>query len=124
MLVFISSPYSHPHKEVMTGRAIAAGDYAAFCMGMGLHPFSPIAHWHNIADRCDMPTDAGPWMKYNREMLRACDCVHVLCIDGWRESKGVGYELQWASDLRIPVWYARPDDGGYILSNSPQIILK
>ena len=32
--------------------------------------------------------------------------MHVLCLPGWTESVGVGYELDWAQGK--PIYYVEP----------------
>jgi hypothetical protein len=68
--------------------------------GHGLTVIAPIAHSHPIADflpivRCDHDF----WMSQDLPLLRAADSVAVLILEGWRESRGVTRELEFAASL-------------------------
>jgi hypothetical protein len=118
--VFISSPYSHPDADVLEARTRAAGDLAAYLWReRGMLAFSPIAHWHEIGRRNHLPGHAKAWAAWNRQFVRMCDLVHVLCIDGWDASIGVAMEIEWAHDFNIPVIYVIPNDDGYRFSDDP-----
>lgn len=107
MLTFISSPYTHPEPEMEAQRAIQAGDFAAYLWKeRGLIPISPIAHWHAIGKRNQLPTNAMAWVDWNKCMVQHADLMYVLCLDGWRDSLGVTYEIQIASEADIPIYYA------------------
>lgn len=43
------------------------------------------------------------WMAWSRELLKMCDVVYVLCTPGWRESRGVAQEIEWARAEDTPV---------------------
>lgn len=65
-------------------------------------PFSPIAHWHPIAQRHKLPTDAKFWEDYNMCVLLRCDSLIILQLEGWRESVGVEMEIKFAESNGIP----------------------
>lgn len=43
------------------------------------------------------------WMKLDLPLLRMASELHILCIDGWRSSRGVTREIEYATTLGIPV---------------------
>lgn len=43
------------------------------------------------------------WMKLDLPLLKDADELHVLCIEGWRMSRGVTREIEFATQLGIPV---------------------
>lgn len=77
---------------------------AQYCNN-GIAVFSPIAHTHFLADYMDeakrMNFDL--WMKMDLPILKDADELHVLCIDGWRQSRGVTREIEFATQIGIPV---------------------
>ena len=42
-------------------------------------------------------------MKMDLPILTHADEMHILCIDGWKESKGIAREIAHADRLGIPV---------------------
>lgn len=106
-LVYVASPYSHHNSAVVESRhrevmhfmtQLAATRY-------DLVPFSPILHCHEWAKRHDLPSDAEFWRRQNLTMIRHCDELHVCCLDGWTDSKGVAVEIQFAKDIGLPIVY-------------------
>lgn len=49
------------------------------------------------------------WMKMDLPILKNADELHVLCLDGWRTSRGVAREIEFAEQLGIPVKQVFPD---------------
>jgi nucleoside 2-deoxyribosyltransferase len=103
MLVYLASPYSHPDPAVKHERFLAACRAAGSLIQQGVHVFSPIAHTHPIALACDLPGGWEFWAEYDRLMIAACDELHVLMLDGWRQSAGVQAEMLIAETLGKPI---------------------
>lgn len=102
-MLYVSSPYTHKDPRVEEHRFLMAEFYVSTAMLAGFPVFSPIVYCHNLALKYQLPGDAAYWKKFNNTMLRKADAVHVLNIIGWRESKGVQYEMMMAEELGIPV---------------------
>lgn len=103
--VYLASPYSHPEAFVREQRFHDACKKAAQYLSKGVAVFSPIAHSHPIADymaEADRMS-FNLWMKADLPLLKNADELHILCIDGWRSSRGVTREVQFAEQLGIPV---------------------
>ena len=81
--VFLSSPYSHPNESISEDRVTAAGNACVWLYRQGYQPMSPIAHWHRIAQRHDLPTEAMAWTDWNRQWVYASDAVVVLELNGF-----------------------------------------
>ena len=109
-LTYLASPYSHPDPDVREVRYIAACRAAGKLMLEGVPTFSPIAHTHPIEangmNGVKPPHDF--WMKQDIAILRKCERLVVLCIDGWDRSRGVTEEIHIAQRLGIPVEYMHP----------------
>lgn len=102
---FVSSPYSHPDPDVVARRVVEAEHFCQWLLQeRKIAPFSPIVHWHMPAYVYDMPTNAMWWIDYNQSWLLKADTVHVLQLDGWRDSLGVAYEIQYARDAGKPIY--------------------
>lgn len=112
VVVYLASPYSHPNREVLEGRAEAVSRIAALLFEAGVLVYSPIAHSHTIAAVGDLPTDFAFWDRYNRAMLERCDALFVVAIPGYDLSVGVAGEMQIARDLEIPVFVFEPSRDG------------
>jgi len=112
VVVYLASPYSHPNREVLEGRAEAVSRIAALLFEAGVLVYSPIAHSHTIAAVGDLPTDFAFWDRYNRAMLERCDALFVVAIPGYDASVGVAGEMQIARELEIPVFVFEPTRDG------------
>lgn len=104
-LIYLASPYSDPDPAVRQQRFETVCFVAANLMRKGTHVYSPIAHTHPIAIKGDLPKDWKFWEAFDRKMIRACEAVWVVMMDGWRESKGVAAEIKIAEELGLPVKY-------------------
>lgn len=104
-MIYVASPYSHSNPIVEDHRFTMAEEYVAACFRQRLAVFSPIYYCHQIARKFKFPGDANFWKSFNNNMLRRADQIHVLQLIGWRESRGVQYELQMAIELGIEIIY-------------------
>lgn len=107
-MIYLASPYTHSDHEVMEQRFDAACRAAGKLMAAGHVVFSPIAHTHPIAVRCELPRGWDFWHQYDREFVLASEKVIVLTIDGWDTSKGVAAEMEIARQAGIPVDFIEP----------------
>jgi len=102
--IYLACPYSHKDLRVRIKRVDSANRKAAELMMSGNLVFSPLSHSHAISGHCDVdPCDNDFWLKQDLWILEICDEIHVLCLDGWRESNGIGIELEYAKKMGIPV---------------------
>ena len=110
---YMASPYSHPSAYVRDARARAARDATYGALRQGYVCFSPIHATHDIAVAHSLPKDAEWWKQYNARYLDAAAGVIVLMLDGWRESVGVKWEIEYAdrSPYPLPVLYMDPTTG-------------
>ena len=109
-MIYLASPYSHPDEAVRHARYCAACRAAGAILRTGLAVFSPIAHSHPIASRCDLPGDFDWWSRFNRDWLDRCDSVVVLKLDGWDRSVGVQCEIEHAKRAGKLVTYMEADE--------------
>src|SRR5262249_28129706 len=101
-VIYLATPYSHPDPAVMEARFEQACKIAGELLVSGQVVFSPIAHTHPIAVRCELPRGWDFWERYDREMVAAASKIVVVMMPGWEKSKGIAGEIAIARELRIP----------------------
>lgn len=104
-MLYLASPYSHSDPVVVEKRFEDICRIAGKLMNDGEIVFSPIAHCHVIAMRCELPIHWEFWKRIDEEFIRRSDKVVVAMMPGWKESKGVTAEIAIATELGIPVEY-------------------
>jgi hypothetical protein len=107
-MIYLASPYTHTEASVRDSRFDAACKATAELVRGGLVVFSPIVHGHPLV-RFDLPIEWEYWERFDHEYLRRCDCMVVLMLDGWRESRGVQAEISLASKLDLRIDYVAPE---------------
>lgn len=104
MLFYIMSPYTGARDEMFM-RHNTTAQWAARLSREGIPVLSPILHWHYSAHRHGLPKDAEYWKGLNRRLFTSCDAGIVFQQPGWRESKGIGMELDWHQADKKPVYF-------------------
>ncbi len=94
-MIYLASPYTHADPDVMQDRFEAVRQVAAGYLLAGRAVYSPIVHGHVIAAAHDLPVSFDFWMQHCLAMLSRAQKLHVLQLDGWRESRGVAAEIAW-----------------------------
>lgn len=107
-MTYLATPYSHSDPTVMQWRFVRACEIAGKLMAAGEVVFSPIAHTHPIAVRCELPRGWDYWQKYDREMIQRASKVLVVKMDGWDTSKGIAGEIEIAREFGVLVEYMEP----------------
>lgn len=109
-MIYLASPYTHKDKDVVHARVLET-QRAAVKLWVGYEKviFSPILHWHHAAIDNDLPTDAESWHAYNSAMMRRCDALYILPLDGWEQSKGMKAEIELAEQLNLPIVTLNPN---------------
>ena len=104
--IYLASPYSSPDEVTRNDRVELASSIAARLMEEGYVVFSPITHGHSVADHLHHRNAHSHefWMGQCLPMLEASDCMMILPIDGWRESRGIAEELAFARSNDIPIF--------------------
>lgn len=94
--LYLASPYSHQDRKVRQRRYQLACEFVALASQHDLTVFSPIVHYHQLANTYKLPLDANFWWSTNRRHLLASVGLIVLEIPGWEDSRGVFQEVQFA----------------------------
>lgn len=105
--IYVASPYTDSNKSVEETRFRAVEQFCAGWTQRGVILYSPIVHFHKLANMYDLPTTAAFWREHNTTMLRFAKELWVYTIEGWDQSTGVGYEISTAQKLLIPVHYKK-----------------
>lgn len=104
-LVYLGSPYT----KYRTGLDAAFRDVAAIAAQMlheGVRVYSPIAHTHPIAIHGNLdPRNHDIWLPFDQAMMDAADAMCIADMDGWRESYGVQYEIDYFRRQGKPVYF-------------------
>lgn len=104
MFTYVASPYYHPDPVVRDNRYKIVCAYCAHCFLERKAVFSPIAHWHPIAEAHSLPAGFEHWEYVDYALLERANAVHVLAfMDGWDTSRGVRAEVEYARKLNIPI---------------------
>jgi len=114
VLVYLASPYTSEDVAVRAARHAEALRAAAAMEVAGWMVFSPIAYGHQFAE-AGAAFDWDSWSRYDQRVIRSCDVLCVLQIDGWARSRGVAAEVGYARSLNRPVWHLVPGENGYLL---------
>jgi hypothetical protein len=101
---YMASPYTSPAGEVRMQRRELADVFAARLAYL-YAVFSPITHGTRLEPHLPMSKVKSHrfWMDQCIPVLRKADILHVLPIDGWRQSEGVRIEVDLAVQLRMPI---------------------
>lgn len=132
---YIASPYSSGIREqlstaefqmLITDRYYAVRNFTGWCLINKIFVYSPIVHCHDLANKFNLPKDAGFWKEYNEALLLGAQKLIVLCLDGWKESEGVQQEIEMARELWYPIALATfnpdedaPDSKRYTIEQLP-----
>jgi len=107
-MIYLACPYSNKNPEVAKARYEFVTIVAGVLMRRGMTVFSPVTHSRPIDMTFEEPEDWEFWKQQDFDILENCDALCVLMIDGWKESKGVTEEIQFAKEKRIDVCYLEP----------------
>ena len=104
-LIYLASPYTDPDHTVMEDRFHKVCEKAGELMRQGHMIFSPIAHTHPIAVRCELPRPFEFWEDYDRIILARCNALWIYQLPGWAQSKGVAREVVLAMEYNLSIEY-------------------
>lgn len=94
-MIYVAAPYTHENSIIVDVRYTSTCAYVARLLIHKQWAYSPIVHCHHIAKDHNLPIDAEYWQDYNLHMLARSDALHVLLLDGWRESVGIRKEVRF-----------------------------
>jgi hypothetical protein len=110
-MIYLATPYTDPDPAVMEARFDLACRIAGYLMARGHVVFSPIAHSHPIAVRCELPRGWEFWEQQDAWMIDSASELVVAKMRGWERSKGITKEIEIAHGCGVPVRYMEVPDG-------------
>jgi nucleoside 2-deoxyribosyltransferase len=108
-LCYLATPYSrYPHGIERAFQDAAA--LAARLMQSGLKVYSPIAHTHPLAIYGGIdPLAHDIWIPFDEAMMDVADVLIIAHMEGWRESKGIAYEVSFFAASFKPIFDLDPN---------------
>jgi hypothetical protein len=100
---YLASPYSHSDPFVREERYLRAMQVLKGLLEKRMWTFSPIVHCHELKKIADLPHEHEFWLDYDCHILKQCDELLVLRIEGWETSRGVKMEMDFAKANSIPI---------------------
>lgn len=103
--IFVAGPYNTPDDAIKEYRMNTIKDYCVKQFLDGNSPISALLMGLVYATHAELPTDTDTWRTFSETLLKGCDELHVLMVDGWELSSGVKSEIESANKLNIPIKY-------------------
>lgn len=101
-LIYLAAPFNHPDVRIRDWRYEVVTRVARDLLAQGYAVFSPITH--NIPiDRLSTRGNWDTWRDQDFTLLKRCDRLLVLKLDGYQESIGVAAEIAFAKSYSIPI---------------------
>lgn len=111
-LIYLGGPYYNEDPKIIKKRFNLYNKLSALLISKkDVYVFSPISHSHPIVhtknfDRAFWKYEF--WMPFDLSLLSQCDELYVVDIDGWRESKGLAAEIEFAKANNIKIKMVTP----------------
>jgi hypothetical protein len=103
---YLASPYSHPDPLVREERYLQnVRAYRYLFETEHLILYSPIIHFHPLAQLLELPKGFQYWQLVNEVMLKPADSLILLQLPGWEESVGLMCERELAQKMDKPIRY-------------------
>lgn len=106
-VAYLAAPYTHKDPAIVDQRMKDLCKADAALMKRGIFTMSPLLK-HYIVAHESLPTDFKFWEQYSKALMRRCDYLFVLMLDGWSKSEGVLAEIDDARRLGMPIYYIEP----------------
>jgi nucleoside 2-deoxyribosyltransferase len=109
MFWYLATPYTN-HPDGHEAAFLEACETAALLIRSGVPVFSPITHSHSIAACLPGYQTHDFWMNVDKPFMRTAFGAIVVRMKGWRESRGVAYEIEFFQSRGKPVFYIEPGE--------------
>lgn len=107
-MIYVAAPYGDAVKHIIEKRIHKVEEYLAYLTFKGEHAISPLLMHHVLNKGFNLPNDFKFWGDYCLSLLKRCDKMIVLKLDGWVGSRGVGEEILFCNANDIPVEFREP----------------
>ena len=102
--IYLACPYQHEDPEVREERYQKVTRKTADLMHVGHQVFSPITHSHPVSLHLPHPQGHDFWMEQDYPYIEHWATeLWVYALDGWKESKGVWLEVDFALTFSMPI---------------------
>lgn len=105
-LIYLAAPSGHRDPSVRENRFESVNKYCGYLIRERKRVLSPLS-LGALLDETDISDSV--WYAFGLQFLARCDEMRVLALWGWEESVGVGIELKYARQLRLPIHVVDPD---------------
>src|SRR5665811_906609 len=96
-MIYLAAPYNDRCKVVIQDRMEKIYSVIGRYTKEGIHVTTPL-FMHEVVTRHDIAGDYAFWEKYCLNMLKRCDKMIVLRLDGWLVSRGVTAEIAFCDE--------------------------
>ena len=103
--IFVAGPFNDKSEDIKNFRIKSISEYCVKLFNKGDSPISALLMGLSFAKFGNLSTDTETWTTFSETLLKGCDEMHVLCVDGWDKSTGVLAEIELANSLNIKVTY-------------------
>lgn len=101
-VIYLAGAFWHDDKKIRNKRFKTLSKVAGKLMKeKDIYVYSPISHGVPIDATAKL--DHAFWVQFSLKMLAKCNEIYVLDVDGWKESKGVQAEINWAKEFDMPI---------------------
>ena len=107
-MIYVASPYFHESYDVRFHRYTAVLKYTNGLIRANRPAFSPIVYGYFFEHFCGANANFESWMEFNDEVLKRCDQMHILMLEGWDVSRGILHETDVAKQNGLPITYIEP----------------
>ena len=121
-MIYLASPYTHEDKTLRRKRYQQALHLCATLIKNHVPIYSPIVHFHNIAELFNLPPNFEFWKDHNENMILRSNGIWVYTMEGWLTSKGVQHEISFAKENNITIAYIKLDPDGQNFRLAPSFL--
>lgn len=112
-MVFVATPFWSFDKEVSERRTAIISKYCGQLLREGIMCTSPVVFGVTVLKFTDLPSNFAFWDKLSFTTLALSNELHVLMLPGFDESRGVGEEIKFAQERKIPIKFFEVTEDRY-----------
>lgn len=109
-VIYLACPFTDPDELVRSRRLLESIKFERALYDAGALVYNPLRYSSNAPYKPEYRY----WIDHGLAIMKACDGVAVLKLDGWRSSEGVRGEIELAKMFEKPVFESDGGDAAYI----------
>ena len=106
--IYLASPYNSPIAAAREMRYKGALSACYWLHKNDYVVYSPIVHWHNVAEMFGLASSVYTWRKQDCAMLDWCNTLLVLTLPDWNHSVGVAEEMDSSRHTGKQIYLLNP----------------